>query len=105
MPHLYLPSEHTDADLVLAADVAAAVSSADLYVTWTLDSGQGVPEVRAVLNDERQAAPRSPFATAALAVFRGIGSLWRAITGPGTQPTATQLAPRDIAPAEGEPSL
>ena len=25
MPHLYLPTEHTDADLVLAADVAAAV--------------------------------------------------------------------------------
>ena len=37
MPHLYLPRDHTDADLVLAADVAAAVSSADLYVTWTHD--------------------------------------------------------------------
>ena len=53
MPHLYLPTEHTDADLVLAADVAAAVSSADLYVTWTLDAGAGTPEVEAVVREER----------------------------------------------------
>src|SRR5947208_3271028 len=33
MPHVYLPSDHTDADLILAADIAAAVSSSDLYVT------------------------------------------------------------------------
>ena len=52
MPHLYLPSEHTDADLILAADVAAAVSSADLYVTWTHDAGPGTPEVEAVVREE-----------------------------------------------------
>ena len=60
MPHLYLPSEHTDADLVLAADVAAAVSSADLYVTWTLDAGQGAPEVEAVVREERPAPASTP---------------------------------------------
>ena len=60
MPHLYLPSDHTDADLVLAADVAAAVSSAELYVTWTLEAGQGVPEVEAVLRDEREPPHRRP---------------------------------------------
>ena len=54
MPHLYLPTDHTDADLVLAADVAAAVSSADLFVTWTLDSGAGAPEVEAVVHEEPQ---------------------------------------------------
>ena len=40
MPHLYLPSDHTDADLVLAADIAAAVSSAELYVTWSIEEVQ-----------------------------------------------------------------
>ena len=49
MPHLYLPTDHTDADLVLAADVAAAVSSADLYVTWTIESGAGAPGIEAVV--------------------------------------------------------
>jgi hypothetical protein len=105
MPHLYLPTEHTDADLVLAADVAAAVSSADLYVTWTFESGQGVPEVVAVLRDERQPVQRGAFATTVLAVCRGIGSVWRAIAGPGPQHTAPQPAPRDTARAEGEPTL
>ena len=35
MPHLHLPAEHTDADIVLAANVAATVGSEDLYVAWT----------------------------------------------------------------------
>ena len=60
MPHLYLPTDHTDADLVLAADVAAAVSSADLYVTWTLESGAGAPEIEAVVREERPAPRREP---------------------------------------------
>ena len=46
MPHLYLPSDHTDADLVLAADIAAAVSSAELYVTWTIDEDGQPDELR-----------------------------------------------------------
>jgi hypothetical protein len=105
MPHLYLPTEHTDADLVLAADIAAAVSSSDLYVTWTLESGQGVPEVEAVLRDQRQPVERGAVASTVLAVLRGLGLLWRAITGPGPQRPAPRPAPRDPAPAEGEPTL
>ncbi len=84
MPHLYLPNEHTDADLVLAADVAAAVSSADLYVAWTHDSGQGAPEVEAVVREER-AAPTSPIVELFSAFAHGLGALWRAIAGPPAQ--------------------
>ncbi len=83
MPHLYLPSEHTDADLVLAADVAAAVSSADLYVTWTHDAGPGgTPEVEAIVRDERPAPPANPFADLFVALAQGFSALWRSLTGP-----------------------
>ena len=50
MPHLHLPIDHTDADLVLAVNVAEIVGSEDLYVAWSHESGAGaVPEVDAVL--------------------------------------------------------
>jgi hypothetical protein len=84
MPHLYLPSEHTDADLVLAADIAAAVASADLYVAWTHDSGQGAPEIEAVVREERPAPPH-PFAELVVAVVQGVSALWRTLTGPSSQ--------------------
>lgn len=105
MPHLYLPSDHTDADLVLAADVAAAVSSAELYVTWTLDDGQGVPEVEAILRDERQTVERGAFATIVLAFARSIGALWRSITGPVPARTAPRPVSQDTTRVEGEPTL
>jgi hypothetical protein len=105
MPHLYLPSDHTDADLVLAADVAMAVSSAELYVTWTIDDGQGAPEVMAVLHDERQAADRGPFAALVLAVVRGIGAVWRSIAGTTPPHSAPPHVSQDTPRVEGEPSL
>jgi hypothetical protein len=100
MPHLYLPTEHTDADLVLAADVAAAVSSADLYVTWTLDAGTGAPEIEAVVRDE-PLPPQNLFVELFAAVGRGFSAMWRAITGPQPQQIA---APRVQAPRAGEPT-
>ena len=96
MPHLYLPTDHTDADLVLAADVAAAVSSADLYVTWTIDAGAGAPEVEAVVREEPVPAP-GLIAT----IGRAVAALWRAITGPPVQPVRT---PRIEASRAGEPT-
>jgi hypothetical protein len=94
MPHLYLPSEHTDEDLVLAADVAAAVSSADLYVVWTHEAGQGAPEVEAVVREERPAAPiSSPFAELFVALAQGVSALWRSLTGPPAQ----RVSPPQIA--------
>ena len=101
MPHLYLPTEHTDADLVLAADVAAAVSSADLYVTWTIESGTGAPEVEAVVREERPAPEANPFADLLVAIFQGIAALWRSLTGPPAQ----RITPAPVAGATREPQL
>ena len=101
MPHLYLPTDHTDADLVLAADVAAAVSSADLYVTWTFDAGAGIPEVEAVVREEYQEAPVNPFAGLAAALLQGIVALWRSLTAPPAQ----RLPAAPVAGAAREPQL
>jgi hypothetical protein len=103
MPHLYLPSDHTDADLVLAADVAAAVSSSDLYVTWTFESGAGNPEIEAVVREERPPTPANPFAELLVALFQGVATLWQALTGP--PPPRIAAAPTAGARAQGEPQL
>jgi hypothetical protein len=105
MPHLYLPTDHTDADLVLAADVAAAVSSSDLYVTWTFDAGAGAgaPEVEAVVREERDQPPVNPFAELVVALFQGVAALWRSLTGPPAQRVET--APPSAARPTGEPQL
>ena len=101
MPHLYLPTEHTDRDLVLAADVAAAVSSADLYVTWTIDAGAGAPEVEAVVREEPAPAPNA-FVELFVAIAQGVAALWRSITGPPLgQVPHTQLP---TGPRAGEPT-
>jgi hypothetical protein len=102
MPHLYLPTDHTDADLVLAADVAAAVSSEDLYVTWTLEAGAGVPEVEAVVRDEHEYEPvANPFAGLAVAFIQGIAALWRSLTAP----PAPRLPAAPVTGAAREPQL
>ncbi len=101
MPHLYLPTDHTDADLVLAADVAAAVSSADLYVTWTIEAGFGTPEVEAVVREERPTPETNPFADLIVALFQGVAALWRSLTGPPAQ----RIAPAQVAGATREPSI
>jgi hypothetical protein len=51
MAQLYLPVEHTEADLVLAGQIAESIDSAELYVTWTPGVGHSVPEVSAELRD------------------------------------------------------
>ena len=63
MPHLHLPIDHTDADLVLAANLAEIVGSEDLYVAWSHESGPGaIPEVEAVMREQRLPARREFFA-------------------------------------------
>jgi hypothetical protein len=91
MPHLHLPAEHSDADIVLAASVAATVGSEDLYVAWTHDTGAGaVPEVEAVLRDDRPSA----LTTFVRALADGVLALWHGLTA---SPAAT--APAVAAPA------
>ena len=102
MPHLFLPSDHTDADLVLAADVAAAVSSADLYVTWTFDAGAGTPEVEALVRDEQAHPPAGPVAGLMVAIVQGVAAVWRHLTAPPPHhPAQPRPTPRRAA---GEPS-
>lgn len=44
MRHVYLPIEHSDGDLALAAQVAECLQSRSLYVTWGAD-GYEQPDV------------------------------------------------------------
>jgi hypothetical protein len=106
MPHLYLPSEHTDADLILAADVAAAVASADLYVTWTHDAGPGTPEVEAVVREESASpAATNPIAELFVALFRGVAAVWHALTAPPAQRSTQPRLAGDAGRPAGEPTV
>jgi hypothetical protein len=87
MPHVHLPAVHSDADLVLAANVAAVVGSEDLYVAWTHEAGPGaVPEIDAVVREQRPGV----FATLLHAFVTGVGAMWTALTQP---PAAMPAAP------------
>ena len=79
MPHLHLPVDHTNADIVLAVNLAEIVGSEDLYVAWSHQSGPGaIPEVDAVMVMERPVSPVAEFFAALAASFTGI---WRALLG------------------------
>ncbi|MEA2281254.1 MAG: hypothetical protein QOK21_1861 [Solirubrobacteraceae bacterium] len=98
MPHLHLPAEHSDADLMLAANLADIVGSEDLFVTWTHERGPGaIPQVEAVLRDERP----SPLLELAGAVVAGLASLWRTFfsTAAATSPAVTPAPLSERAPS------
>ena len=79
MPHLHLPADHTDADIVLAVNLAEIVGSEDLYVAWSHESGAGaIPEIEAVLVHDR---PLNPFGEFFAALAAGFGDMWRALLG------------------------
>ena len=48
MPTVYLPTEHSEAELTLAGRVADALECSALYVTWS-SCGYGGPDCEAVL--------------------------------------------------------
>jgi hypothetical protein len=100
MPHLHLPTDHTDADLALAANLAEIVGSEDLYVAWTHDTGAGVPEIEAYLSEER---PASPFAEVVVALMAGCVAFWQALTG-GAGAAAVSERPEPGAARQTEPS-
>ena len=81
MPHLHLPIDHTDADLVLAANLAEIVGSEDLYVAWSHESGRGRhPGGRGgAASSDRPASALAEFFAALGAGFAGI--FWRALLG------------------------
>ncbi len=95
MPHLHLPADHTDADIVLAVNLAEIVGSEDLYVAWSHESGAGaIPEIEAVLVHERPLSPLSEF-FAALAA--GFGGMWRALLGRPSGDAVPSAPPADPA--------
>jgi hypothetical protein len=103
MHHLYLPAEHTDADLVLAAEIAHVVDSGELYVTWTEAAGQAPPAVGALVR-----LPAGPWAEALGLLVRAAAQLWVALTrrpaAPAADPTVPSPAPQPPRehPAAGE---
>jgi hypothetical protein len=101
MPHLYLPAEHSDTDLVLAADVAAAVGSEDLYVAWSHEAGPGaVPEIEAIVRDQ---PPHYGLGTLFSDVLAGIAAICRSLFRAPAKSVA--IAPPATAdPRAAEPS-
>jgi hypothetical protein len=104
MPHLHLPSDHTEVDLVLAANLAEIVGSEDLYVAWSHESGAGaVPEVDAVLVEPRR---QSALAEIASLVAAGCAAFWRALVGrPGDAETTRASSAGPAPRGAGEPSV
>jgi hypothetical protein len=93
MPHLHLPTDHSDADLVLAANVAVIVGSEDLYVAWTHHTGAGaIPEVEAVVNEHRPGA----FGTLVRGFVARVRAVWHDLTQaplPATPAASARVAP------------
>jgi hypothetical protein len=103
MPHLHLPAAHSDADLALAADVAAAVGSEELYVSWSHAEGPGLaPEVDALVRDER---PANPVVEAVATIFQGLAALARAIIGGGATRPALEPPRDESRPATADESV
>jgi hypothetical protein len=73
MAQLYLPLEHTEADLVLAGQIAESIDSAELYVTWTTGHGQSVPEISAELFEPSPSWPSL--------IRQAIREIWAALRG------------------------
>ena len=95
MHHLYLPAEHTDADLVLAAEIAQVVDSGELYVTWTEAAGQAPPAVGALVR-----LPGPPWAEALRLLVGAAAELWVALT---RRPAAPQTRTNELPPAPQPP--
>jgi hypothetical protein len=93
MAQLYLPLAHTEADLVLAGQIAEVIDSAELYVTWTPHEGPAVPEVVAEL---RAATPG--WADAFAVVFQAVRDVIAVLRG--REPDRPALPPASEHPAE-----
>jgi hypothetical protein len=97
MPHLHLPADHSDADIVLAANVAATVGSEDLYVAWTYETGAGaIPEIDAVMREHHPGT----LSGILRAVREGVRALWFGLTHSPTPAMAGRAAASASRPRE-----
>ena len=88
MPHLHLPEDHTDADLILAGQIAASVGSGELYIAWTHAGGSGAqPSIGAQLRE-----PLSGGAELVGVILDCVAELWRAIIRPAPRPAGPSVA-------------
>jgi len=86
MPHVYMPADHSDADVLLAGLVAEAVGSSELFVAWTSEAGSvSAPEA---LAPPVPPAPMNPFAEALAEVIVAFGALASLLFGPGRSDAA-----------------
>lgn len=82
MPQLHLPEDHTDADLILAGQLAALVGSGELYIAWTHAGGPGShPAVAAEIRE-----PLTVKAEIVEVILACATDLWRAFTNPRPKP-------------------
>ena len=95
MPQLYLPAAHTDADLVLASQIAARIDAAELHVAWLPDQGQVAPQIPAMVREAPAAA--DSLLALALGVAR---ELWLALFDRHDKGT---VLPAPAAPAADAP--
>jgi hypothetical protein len=95
MAQLFLPVEHTEADLVLAGQIAERVDSAELYVAWTAERGTAVPEVMAELREQRQ-----HWTDTLAVVFQAVRELWTVLLARDAQRPARPAAAEHPAQAK-----
>ncbi|MDP9377942.1 MAG: hypothetical protein M3P40_10315 [Actinomycetota bacterium] len=90
MPHVHLPVHHTEADLILAGQVAHFVRSGELFVTWSHETGPGaLPVVPAHLRE-----PINPVAELLGILLESAAGLWRSLTrAPGAEPRHREPSP------------
>ena len=93
MRHVYLPTEHSDSDLVLAGQVAERLESSSLYVTWG-PRGYEEPIVETVV---RPAAPAVAVDTPAAPVEGPLHGLLTEVVGTMAAFVAALFAPRPAA--------
>ena len=95
MAQLFLPVDHTEADLVLAGQIAERIDSAQLYVAWTPAAGRALPEIAAELRTAGMCRP-GPIKLM-LQVLRELAALFV-----GRDPQAARMLPP--APRPGIPA-
>jgi hypothetical protein len=94
MRHVYLPTEHSDTDLVLAGQIAERLESRTLYVTWS-PRGYELPEVETIV----RAAPPEPVPSPERADESPLHGLFTEVVGTMAALVAAIFAPRPQTPA------
>ena len=92
MRNVYLPTEHSEADLVLAGQLADMLESSALYVTWG-PQGYVSPEVETIVRDVTPEPARpEPLPSLWVEVIGTMAAFVAAIFGPRPSPRGGSAA-------------